>query len=253
MSRIKPLLLPVLFFLLIGVSCVPVRRVAYVQSDTQTIFHGEPADIKIRPGDELYIRISSADEQPTNVLGDATRGINDPTLLSYTVDEEGNIRLPHIGKTNVNGLTLEEAAENIEKGLADYLYMPSVYIRFINTKVTVLGEVNRPGVYMFDYKNINILQAIGYAGDIGQYGNRRNILIIREDGGIRQKYYVDLTRGNILESELYNLNSGDIVFVEPLGRKKWGLATVPYNLIISLITTGLFVYTFVQNNLINNN
>jgi polysaccharide biosynthesis/export protein len=126
--------------------------------------------------------------------------------------------------------------------------MPSVFMRFMNTKVTVLGDVGRPGVYMFDYKNINILQAIGYAGDVGIFGNRRNVLIIREDGGKREKHYIDLTRGNLLESDWYNLKSGDIVFVEPLGRKKWGMATVPYNLILSLITTGLFVYTFVQNN-----
>ena len=253
MLKNNPTILIIILITLFAVSCVPVSRISYVQSDTQAVFHGEPADIRIRPGDEVYVRISSADEQPVAFMGDGARGINDPRFMSYPVDEQGYMRLPHLGRVNVNGLTLEEAAEKVEEGLSDFLYLPSVYMRFINTKVTVLGEVNRPGVYMFDYKNINVLQAVGYAGDIGQFGNRKNVLIIREDGGKRQKFYVDLTRGSLLESELYNLQSGDIVFVEPLGRKKWGMATVPYNLILTVISTGLFVYTFVQNNIVSNN
>ncbi len=233
-------------------SCVPVKRIAYVQSDTQMIFHGEPADIRIRPGDEIYVRISSADEQPIANAGDVQR-INDPRLSSYPVTDEGNIRLPHLGLVKVSGLTLEDAAAKIEAELGDYLYLPSVFMRFINTRVTVLGEVNQPGVYMFDYKSINILQAVGYAGDITEFGNRRKVLIIREDGGKREKQYVDVTKGNMMESEWYNLKSGDIIFIEPLGRKKWGMATVPYNLILTMISTGLFVYTFIQNNVTNSN
>jgi polysaccharide biosynthesis/export protein len=249
MIKIEKLFIIAIIVSLALASCVPVNRIAYVQSDTQLIFHGEPADIGIRPGDEIYVRIGSADEQQLNFAGDAQQRVTDARLLSYTVNEEGQMKLPYIGRINVGGLSLDEASDKIEAALADFLYLPSVFMRFMNTKVTVLGDVGRPGVYMFDYKNINVLQALGYAGDIGIFGNRRNVLIIREDGGKREKHYIDLTRGNLLESEWYNLKSGDIVFVEPLGRKKWGMATVPYNLILSLITTGLFVYTFVQNNI----
>ncbi len=243
---------PVIFLILLitglfTVSCVPVKRISYVQSDTQMIFHGEPADIRIRPGDELYVRINSADEQPVNIGGDGFRTGGDARMLTYVVNEDGQIKLPSIGRIKVDGYTLEDASDKIEEALKEFLYMPSVFLRFMNAKVTILGEVGRPGSYMFDYKNINILQAIGYAGDIGDFGNRRNVLIIREEGGKRQKTYIDLTRASTLESEWYNLKSGDIVFVEPLGRKKWGMATVPYNLILTVITTGLFIYNFVQN------
>jgi polysaccharide biosynthesis/export protein len=246
MIKIKTFIVVAIIISLSFSSCVPVKRTAYVQSETQLMFHGEPADIRIRPGDEIFVRISSADEQQINFGGDQ-RGNMDPRLLSYIVNDEGEIKLPYIGRITVGGLSIDEASDKVEAGLADFLYLPSVFMRFMNTKVTVLGDVNRPGVYMFDYKNINILQAIGYAGDVGIFGNRRNVLIIREEGGKREKHYIDLTRGNLLESDWYNLKSGDIVFVEPLGRKKWGMATVPYNLILSLITTGLFVYTFIEN------
>ncbi len=231
------------------VSCVPVKRIAYVQSDTQSVFYGEPADIRIKPGDEIYVRITSADEQPVNFLGDGQQRMQDARLMSYIVSEDGKIKLPYVGRIDIGGLTIDQASDRIEERLAEFLYLPSVFMRFMNTRVTVMGEVARPGVYMFDYKNINVLQAVALAGDITEFGNRRKVLIIRENGGNRYKYYVDLTKGNILESEMYNITSGDIVYIEPLGRKKFGLATVPYNLILSLITTGLFVYTFVQNNL----
>jgi polysaccharide biosynthesis/export protein len=228
-------------------SCVPVSKMAYVQSDTQMIFEGEPADIRIRPGDELYVRVSSSDEAPANQGGDQVR-VHDARLSSYTVNEEGEIKLPYIGRISVSGLTIEEASDSIEIALSEYLYFPQVFVRFMNTRVTVLGEVNRPGVYLFDYKNINVLQAVGYAGDIRDFGNRERVLIIREDGGTRQKQYLDLTSGDILQSEWYNLHSGDIVFVEPLRSKKWGMTEVPYNLILTMITTSLVVFTFLQNN-----
>ncbi len=236
-----------LLIALLAVSCVPVKRVSYVQSDSQMTFHGEPADIRIRPGDELYVRIGSADEQPVNIGGEGGRGGNDARMLTYVVNEEGQIKLPMIGRVKVDGYTLEEASDKIEESLDEFLYMPSVFLRFMNAKVTVLGEVGRPGSYMFDYKNINVLQAIGYAGDIGEFGNRKKVLIIREEGGVRHKKYLDLTRASTLESEWYNLKSGDIVFIEPLGRKKWGMATVPYNLILTFVTTSLVIYNFVQN------
>ena len=248
--RFQPIYILLFFFF---VSCVPVSRISYVQSDdrgrrAEMVYHGIAADTRIRPGDELYVRINSADEERTSITSDAQGNIFNPSLLSYTVNEEGMIKLPYVGRILVMDLTIEEASDRIEETLSQYLYLPSVYVRFINTRVTVLGEVNRPGVYMFDHKNINILQAVGFAGDISEFGNRKRVLIIREEGAKRKKTYVDLTRASILESEHYMLKSGDIVFVEPLGRKKWGMSTVPYNLILTIISTGLFVYTVVSSN-----
>ena len=230
-------------------SCVPVKRMAYVQSEVdlaphEMVFTGLPLDELIRPGDEIYVRITSADEQPTALTTDMQRGTFNASLQSYTVNEEGSIRLPYIGRITVQNLTLEQAAEKVEAALSQYLFLPNVYMRFINTRVTVLGEVNRPGVYLFDYKNINIFQALGYAGDIREFGNRKNILLIREDGTKRTKHYIDVTSDNLLESEFYNLQSGDIVYIEPLGRRVYGFTTIPYNLLLTVITTGLVVYNF---------
>lgn len=241
------------FFSLIFTSCVSLRETAYVQQEKP----GDPSDIQyigtqidniITPGDELYIRITSADEERTTFDYQDQARVTDPTLLSYTVSDDGTIKLPYIGRIIVSDITLEEASDKIEEALKQYLYIPSVYIRFINTKVTVLGEVRSPGVYMFNYKNINILQAIGYANEITEFGNRRNVLIIREEGVRRTRHFVDLTSDDLLESEWYLIKSDDIIYVEPLKRKKWGMATVPYNLILSVITTAIVVITFVNTN-----
>ena len=221
---------------------------AYVQSDadlppSQMIFSGKQVDNTIRPGDEIYVRISSADEQPTALTHDMQRGTHNPNFMSYTVNEDGTIRLPYIGRINLYNLTLEQASEKVEAALGQYLFLPNVYMRFINTQVTVLGEVNRPGVYLFDYKNINMFQALGFAGDIREFGNRRNILLIREDGATKSKHFIDITQDSFLESDFYNLQSGDIVYIEPLGRRIWGITTFPYNLLTTVISTGILVYT----------
>lgn len=230
-------------------SCVPLSRVAYVQSDQRNpemVFTGSAVDNIIRQGDELYVRISSADEGPTSLSNEARANIYDPSLMSYTVNEDGYLKLPYVGFIHVANLTLEQAVDSVESALTQYLFFPTVYIRFINTKVTVLGEVNTPGVYLFNYKNINILQAIGYASDMTEFANRKNVLLIREEGGVRSKHYLDLTSDQLLTSNLYLIKSDDIIYVEPLGRKKWDMNKVPYNLMLSVISTAFLVITFIN-------
>jgi len=242
-----------LFIVTSIISCVPNHRIVYLQeksSETNTEnepikFIGNQKDELIRPGDELYIKISSADENKTS-LSEGNNQIYNPALISYIVDDEGYLKLPYIGKTQITDLTLEQASDHIESKLSQYLYFPSVFIKFINNKITVLGEVNRPGVYVFDYKNISVLQAIGYAGDVTEFGNRRNVIILREQGAERHVITVDLTSINLLTSEWYLLKSNDVVYVEPLKRKKWDMNTVPYNLILSVISTAIVIITFIN-------
>ncbi len=97
--------------------------------------------------------------------------------------------------------------------------------------MTILGEVNRPGVYVFNYKSINILQAIGYANDIATFGNRRKIAHCQGGRRLQVKHMVDLTSDEFLASEFYMVKSNDIIYVEPLKSKKWGMDTFPYDLL----------------------
>jgi len=234
-------------------SCVSNRKLNYVQeSDEMAIqardnmyFVDDPMDEAIRQGDELYIQVTSADENRTNFSQErANLSVRDPSVISYSVDSEGYIKLPYVNKIKLDGLSLTEASDKIEEELSQYLLYPSVFIRFVNNKVTILGEVHRPGVYVFNYKSINILQAIGYANDIGVFGDRRNVLIVRDEGDYRSRHFVDLTSDELLASEFYNIKSNDIIYVEPLASKKWGMDTFPYDLLLSIASLTIVVLTF---------
>jgi len=254
MSDIKNILLVTLIGFLLA-SCVPNRKVIIVQDSKEMVkeqidnmyFIDEPLDEVIRQGDELYIKVTSADETQTNFNQDRESLSRDPSLASFTVDDQGNIKLPYINRVKLTGLTLLEASDLIEKELSQYLLYPSVFIRFVNNKVTILGEVGSPGVYVFNYKSVNILQAIGYANDIATFGNRQKVTIIREEGGYRSKHQVDLLSDQLLASEYYMIQSNDIIYVEPLRSKKWDLATFPYDLLLSIASLTIVVLTFMIN------
>jgi polysaccharide export outer membrane protein len=235
-------------------SCVPQRKLIYLQDKDGKDFEKQKEFIReevkegtIQPGDELYIRVSSSDEKPTSFSSGQNYGISsDVTLLSYTVDERGSVKLPYIGEIRLNNMSLPEASDTIENLLSQFLYLPSVYIKFVNKNITILGEVRSPGVFTFFDKQISILQAIGYAGDITTFGNRNEVLLIREENGVVKKSTIDLTRSDILTSNLYIIKSNDIIYVQPLSRKKWGMETYPYGLLFSGISMVLMILTFMR-------
>ena len=161
-------------------------------------------------------------------------------------DEYGNVNLPVIGKVKISGLSIEEAGDYMEKQLEDYLYQPSVKINFVNKSITLIGYVSRPGRYYYSSDHINILQALGMAGDIQEFGNRKQVVIIREHENNTTKAVVDLTTEKIFDSPYYNLRSNDVVYVEPLRRRRWGIDTFPYALLLSSITTFILVMEYVK-------
>ncbi|MFC2080680.1 polysaccharide biosynthesis/export family protein [Bacteroidota bacterium] len=199
----------------------------------------------IQPGDELFIRVTSSNERPTNFSTRyETFGI-DVTLRSYTVSEEGYIRFPYIGKVYVQNKSLEETSEEIEMALNDYLYTPSVFVKFVNKKITIIGSVTNPGVYNFYDKKINLFQAVAHAGDVTTFGNRKHVVLLREEGDKVTKYIVDMTDEGILTSEIYVIQPDDIIYVEPLRMQRWGFESFPYTLLITMINTALLMWAFI--------
>lgn len=248
--------LNILFYCLVIISfssCVSQKKLIYLQDGGKKspgkqyeFVKAENKEDEIQPGDELYIRVTSSDERPTNFNAEQFFSMGDITVLSYTVDERGYVKLPYIGELNLSNFTLQEAAKSIESLLTQYLYLPSVSIKFVNKNITILGEVANPGVYTFYSKYINVLQAIGYAGDITTFGNRKEILLIREENGIIKKNYIDLTKNDVFTSNLYIVKPNDIIYVQPLGRKKWGMETYPLYLAFSMITTIMMILTYLR-------
>jgi polysaccharide export outer membrane protein len=254
MQRIYPFIL----IIICCVACVPQKEVVYFQDDIEDKYIDTEYTTKksrqiIQPFDEVYIEVVSTDREGANFLEQRQRsGVYNTTtpeglsIISYRVDEFGNVNLPVIGKVRIAGLSIEEASDHMETQLEDYLYQPSVKLNFVNKSITVIGYVNRPGRYYYSSDHINIFQALGMAGDIQEYGNRKNVSIVREDANNTTKTVVDLTSENIFDSPYYILRSNDIVYVEPLKRRQWGIETFPYALLLSSVTTLILVMEYVK-------
>lgn len=240
--------------LLIATSCAPTRKAAYfriheeikdMDQPDQSYETEQDSVYVIKPGDELYITVSTADNEPNNFTQTTGTGVSMYLdLLSYVIDPDGFVKLPYLGKIRLSDLSIDEATNRMEAELSQYLYQPVVSIKLVNIRVTVLGEVGSPGMFAVNNRSVNIYQALGYAGDITEFGNRRKVLIVRETGDMVIKKYVDLTNDAILGSDWYMVRPNDVIYVEPLARRQLGIATFPWTLISSVISTTILIMTF---------
>ncbi|WP_235015813.1 polysaccharide biosynthesis/export family protein [Aquimarina sp. AU58] len=139
-------------------------------------------------------------------------GSGEPT---YLINEEGNVDFPVLGELKIAGLTRIEVKEMIKEKLKIYINDPIVSVRLKNFKITVMGEVSRPGSYTIPNERITIIEALGLAGDMTIKGRRENLMVIRENEGVNTYHRVDLTSKSIFESPVYYLAQNDVVYVEP--------------------------------------
>ncbi len=137
------------------------------------------------------------------------------TNPTYLIDEEGNIDFPVLGKLKIAGLTRVQTEEMIKEKLLIYIKDPTINVRLKNFKITVIGEVNRPGSYSIPNERITIIEALGLAGDITITGKRNNIVVIRESEGANTYHRVDLTSKSIFDSQVYYLAQNDVLYIEP--------------------------------------
>ena len=139
-----------------------------------------------------------------------------PAFQTYTVDHDGAINYPVIGRITLAGLTKSQAIEQIKKLVSDYCDDPVVTMKIMSYQVTVLGEVLKPGTVPVSQEKISILDAIGSVGDMTIYGNRNNVLLIRENiNGMLDYIRIDLTKSDIFSSPYYYLQQNDIIIIEP--------------------------------------
>jgi len=244
------------FLCILFAACVPQKDVVYVQDNIENAYidiehNSQKNRIIVEPNDELYIEIFSLDPDEVNFLN-GRQGISNTTgpegfsLIAHRVDEYGRVSLPVIGKIKLSGYTLDEASLILEKELSGYLNSPSVKLNFVNKNIAIIGFVSRPGRYYYSTDNISIFQALSMSGDIQEFGNRKNVCIIRSVDDKITKTYVDLTDEELFISPYYYLRSNDIIYVEPLKRRWWGLDTFPYALVLSSITTFILVLDYVD-------
>jgi len=211
-------------------SCVSRKQLAYFQSITSEsaeeinkYTHVQPEPC-VKINDALIITVSALDAEaviPYNLPSVAyitPSSDIEPTAMSlqyYTVDNEGDIDFPVLGKLHVVGLTKSELIQTIQERLKGQVVDPVVTVRFLNAKVTVLGEVLRPGSYPLNNERMTILEALGAAGDLTQYGRRDNVLIVRENADKVEFARVNLNTDEIFKSPYFYLQQNDVIVVDP--------------------------------------
>ncbi|QJB36111.1 polysaccharide export protein [Chitinophaga oryzae] len=163
------------------------------------------------PGATALLNQQNAPSWPSTAT--ATGGAGN--ISGYLVDKDGNIVLPLIGKMQVKGKSTEEVRTAVTEKAAQFYKDPVVNVRFVNFKITVLGEVARPSTYVMPNEKVTLLDAIGMAGDLTIYGKRENVLLIREKEGKKEFVRFNLNNTNLFTSPYYYLQQGDVVYVEP--------------------------------------
>ena len=251
--RFKSCLFIPLFVLSVLYSCTPLKKQIYLSKgnfNEEVNNNNITNTYKLQKGDMLYVKVQTMDEKTYKLfnsewINSSARNELSTYLESYTISDSGNIDLPIIGKINVSGLTIVGAQEKIQKNLSTYLLDAKVVLKLVNFKITVLGEVIRPGTYKVYDNNINVLEAISMAGDMTVFGNRENILVLRKGLGNKHEY-LDITDVNIVNSEYFQLIPNDVVYVQPTVAKTLGFKEFPFSILFSSITTLIVLINFLS-------
>lgn len=212
---------------LIFASCSNTRKIAYFSDvqDSARILSKASLEPVIQKKDILSIIVSSLSNEATIIFNtpnlpmtpNASSTPNMPQTSGYLVSQDGTIKFPVLGDIPAAGLTQKQLENNITHLLIEkkLLFDPIVTARFLNFRVTVLGEVDHPGVVTVPSEQISILEAIGQAGDLTIYGMRDNVMLIRQEGPDKLITRLDLTSSKLLQSPYYFLKSNDVIYVEP--------------------------------------
>ncbi len=215
------------YFIVIGLSvcsssCISKKEVLYFQ-DIETLsenYESSNYNTIIRPNDLLSITVSSQDPEsvaifnPVAGASGALRTTND-RLGTYLVDADGNIEFPYLGTIKIANKTRIEAVEQLREGISVFAKEAVINLRILNFTVSVLGEVQRPGTFTVPDERITVLEALGLAGDMTIFGQRKTVKVIREEKGLKIYGELDFTSIDVVNSPFYYLQQNDVVVVSP--------------------------------------
>lgn len=228
-------------------SCGANRELAYLTdiAGTQKLERTDTDAWRIASGTVLSIMVSSSRPEltvPFNSLNFRTAVSNGATntqtgiVDGYMVDARGELTLPVIGAMKVDGLTAIELADSLKTRLAGVMPDPVVSVTPLNYHISVIGEVNKPGTYPVTSSGLNLFEAMALAGEMTQYGRKGNVMVIRKSpDGTTQASRLDLRSKAIFSSPCFNLQNGDIVYVEAMNAK--ARAVSPFNTYMPMVTS----------------
>lgn len=248
----KHLYISLLLALITITSCTRYKKLIYIDNPDFTVSNSLYNDYKLKCGDALYIRILSSDDRINALYRPVGEGIgvslneNSLYIASYVISSDSSITLPVVGRIKAADYTVTEFETMLQKEVNQTVNEAYVSVKLVNYKVTLLGEVLRPGIYQVYQPNTTIFDIIAKAGDIPSSGNRNDIIVIREHNNKITKYKIDLGSVEALKSPVYHLYPNDVVIVKPLKYKVLREDVPIFSLLLSAITTFILVLRVVQ-------
>ncbi|NJY63642.1 sugar transporter [Salinimicrobium sp. CDJ15-81-2] len=256
-------LIVVVSVLLFVSSCVPTKRLMYLQEDdvaTDSVIKVERIQkpYRIQVNDLLSIRVKALDQELVgmfNPIGEENPNATGEERLYYDgflVDAQGNIRVPTLGEVNVLGFTVDEVREKIEKALLEQYFTEQanifVTVKLAGIRYTTIGEIGA-GTQVIYKEQVTIMEAIAQAGDISEFGDRTDVVIVRQYPGGEKRHHIDLTTIDAMRSPYYYIQPNDLIIVNPLPQKAWGIGTTGLsNLqtaasVLALVISSILIFT----------
>lgn len=243
---------------IMAVSCTSHRQLVYLKdadvSGTENFFEKNRPEYRIQTRDILYVKIYSLNEEMSNLINQTIGSYqqnlfqNETSLFinGYAVSDSGYIEIPVLGRIPIAGKRMDEAIASIRSQAARFLKDATVIVKLISFKISVIGEVNRPGTYNNFNNQLNVLEAISLAGDITDYGNRQKVHVLRPEANGTKTFSLDLTDRNILTSDGFYLLPNDVIYVEPIRSKSFRINIPTVSLALTSISTLILVLNFVN-------
>lgn len=239
-------------------SCVPQKKMLYLKNAemaaeniSKEYVNDRAIDYKLQPGDNLYIHVvNTIDERSAASINGDVRGYLSSDANIYlqttTIDKEGCVEMPLVGKVEVKNLTVDEAKNKLQTAINTYINGSMLVVKLASFNLTLLGEVSKPGMYKVYQSQINLFEAMSLAGNMTNFAKKSEVKIIRQTDNGSEIVTVDMGQADILSSPYYYLKPNDIVYVEPLRIKQWGFTTFPYSTVFSIVTLGVTLYSIIK-------
>ncbi len=240
--------LVVLVLLISNFSCASKKDVLLFQ-DIETInqFDYSIKELVLKNGDLLDIKVFPLNSEITAPFNNLNQDRDSELPVGYLISAMGTIDFPLIGTIQLKGKTKSEAVAILTEKLKDYIKDPVIQLNVKNFSISVLGEVNNPGNFVINDENATVLEALGLAGDMTIFGNRKSVQVIRESDGKRAYGELDFTSIDVVNSPFFNLEQGDVIIVAPNGAQIQSSAVNRNaSILISLVGLAISVITVVS-------